>query len=69
VFTRAPDDGRHYTWTAFTDILWYRLVGATRHLDIDIDVKACSGISFRKGSLQTAADVCSPTWAITAPST
>jgi hypothetical protein len=51
VFTRAPDDGRHYTRTAFTDILRYRLVGAARHLGIDIDVKAFSGISFRKGSL------------------
>jgi hypothetical protein len=64
VFTRAPDDGRHYTRTAFTDILRYRLVGAARHLGIDIDVKAFSGISFRKGSLQTAADVGTPGYAL-----
>jgi hypothetical protein len=50
VFTRAPDESRHYTRTAFTDILRYRLVGVARHLGIDIDVKAFSGFSFRKGS-------------------
>jgi hypothetical protein len=64
VFTRAPDDGRHYTRTAFTDILRYRLVGAARHLGIDIDVKAFFGVSFRKGSLQTAADVGTPGYAL-----
>ena len=60
VFCRAPDDLRHYTRTAFTDILRLRLVGAARHLNMVIDPTGFSGISFWKGSLQTAADVGTP---------
>ena len=56
VFTRDERDARYLTRTAFTEGLRLRLVNGGRHLGLDIDPRAWSGISFRKGSLQTAAD-------------
>eukprot|EP01052_Picozoa_sp_SAG31_P042554 SAG31_NODE_6793_length_1885_cov_3.047032_1_plen_91_part_00 len=40
------------TRTSFVDSLRLRLGNASRHLTVPIDVKAYSGISFRKGSLR-----------------
>ena len=61
VFTRDLGDGRHYTRTSFTDILRFRLVaGAHRHLGIRLTASSFSGISWRKGSLQTAAEQGTP---------
>ena len=64
VFTRSERDGRHYTRTAFADILRVRLVAAGRHLGIAINPSDFSGISFRKGSLQAAADEGTPGFAL-----
>ena len=64
VFTRSEDDQRHYTRTAFTEILRHRLAGAARHLGIVLDPTNWSVISFHKGSLQTAADMGTPGFAL-----
>jgi len=64
VFTRDERDARYLTRTAFTEGLRLRLVNGGRHLGLDIDPRAWSGISFRKGSLQTAADNGTPGYAL-----
>lgn len=67
VFTRGPEDGGYYTRTAFTDILRARLAIGSRHLGMapgELDLSAFSGISFRKGSLQTLADGGTPSYAL-----
>jgi len=64
VFTRSEHDQRHLTRTSFTNVLRFRLAAAARHLGITIDPSAWSGISFRKGSLQTGADMGIPGFAL-----
>ena len=64
VFTRSESDPRHLTRTSFTNFLRFRLAAAARHLGITIDPSAWSGISFRKGSLQTGADMGIPGFAL-----
>jgi len=62
--SQQPCETRYLTRTAFTEGLRLRLVNGGRHLGLDIDPRAWSGISFRKGSLQTAADNGTPGYAL-----